>query len=73
MSSEAERRALKARLTATARLSRLKRIRKKVYLKEYCLVEQGLYKLKANKKEGSNRQEKEIALRTPVVESLIAY
>ena len=33
-------------MAASARLTRLKRVREKVRLKEWCLVEQGLRKLK---------------------------
>jgi len=42
----------------------------KVYLKELCLVKQGLYKLESKKK-GFNLKEIEIALRSPAVESLV--
>jgi len=68
---KAERRHFNARLAASAYLFHLKRVYKKIRLKELCLVKQGLYKLE-NKEKDSNLKEKETALRSSAVGSLIA-
>jgi len=44
----------KAQVSASIYLFYFKKIYKKIYLKEYYLAEQGLYKLEANKKKVSN-------------------
>ena len=44
--------AFKAQITISARLLHFKKVYKKIRLKEYYLVEQGLYKLEADKKKG---------------------
>jgi len=45
--------AFEARITILACLLHLKRVYKKVCLKEYYFIEQGLYKLEANKRDST--------------------
>jgi len=63
-------RALKMQRVAFAKVQCLQRVYKKIHLKEFYLVEQGLYKLKSKKK-NSDLKEIEIALHSLAVESLI--
>jgi len=60
-----------ARLAASACLSRLKKVRKKICLKEFYLVKQGLYKLESEER-GSSLKDLEIVLYSPVVGSSAA-
>jgi len=60
-----------ARRVTHARLIRLKKVREKVHLKEFCLVKQGLYKLESEKK-GSSLKDLETVLHSPAVGSLLA-
>ena len=60
-----------ARWATYAQLIRLKKVCKKVYLKEFCLVKQGLYKLESEER-GSSLKDLETVLYSPVVGSLIA-
>jgi len=53
------------------RLIRLKKVHKKVRLKEFCLVKQGLYKLES-KERGSSLKDLEIVLHSPAVGSSTA-
>jgi len=69
VAAKAQQRALEACLSASARLLRLKKVHKKVWLKEFRLVKQGLYKLE-NEEKGSNPKDLETVLRSPVVGSL---
>ena len=59
--------ALKAYLSASTQLICLKKVYKKVQSKKYRLVEQGLYKLKANKQKKLNN------LKAELLSTLIAY
>jgi len=61
----------KARQAAHARLICLKKVREKVYLKEFYLVKQGLYELESKKK-GSSLKDLETVLCSPAVGSSIA-
>jgi len=67
--SATQQRALNARLLTSACLLYLKRVYKKVWLKEFCLVKQGLYKLESKEK-GSSLKDPETILHSPVVGSL---
>jgi len=58
-----------ARLAAFTRLSYLKKVYKKICLKELCLIKQGLYKLES-KERGSSLKDSETVPRSPVVGSL---
>jgi len=58
-----------ARRAAYARLIHLKKVCKKVCLKEFRLVKQGLYKLE-NEKRGSSLKDLETVLYSPVMGSL---
>jgi len=69
---EEECRALKARLLAYTYLCCLKRVREKVWLKEFRLVKQGLYELES-KERGSSPKDPETVLHSPVVGSLTTF
>jgi len=60
-------------MAASAYLTCLKKVHKKIRSKEYRLVEQGLYNLKAEEaRTGSNRGGLGTAPHTPAAESLVA-
>ena len=63
----AQQQALETRLSASARLVRLEKVRKKVRSKEYRLVKQGLRELKADKQKKSN------SLKAESLGTLVAY
>jgi len=67
----AQQRTLNAYLLTSAYLLCLKRVYKKVWLKEFCLVKQGLYKLESEEK-GSSPKDLETILHSLVVGSLTA-
>ena len=56
---------------AIVKVQCLQRVRKKVWLKEFRLVKQGLYKLESEKR-GSNPKDPETVLHSPVAGSLAA-
>jgi len=64
-----ERRHFNAYLAAFTYLSYLKKVYKKIYLKELRLVKQGLYKLESKEKD-SSLKDPETVLYSPVVGSL---
>jgi len=64
----AEQRALQARMAASARLTRLEKVREKVRSKEFRLVEQGLRELEAEERKDSTQVVEETA-HTPAVVS----
>jgi len=67
-----ERRRFDARLVAFTYLSCLKKVYKKICLKELCLIKQGLYKLESKEK-GSNLKDLETVLYSLVAGSLMAF
>ena len=71
LTAEERSHAFEARIAASACLLRLKRVHKKVRLKEYRLVKQGLLELEANKR-GSTQFVMEINPSSLAVESLMA-
>jgi len=64
-------RAFKTWVAALACLFYLKKVYKKVYLKEFCFIKQGLYKLESKERD-FNYSEVEIVPSSLVVESLMA-
>jgi len=66
-----ERRRFDAHLAASARLSHLKKVHKKICLKELRLVKQGLYELESEEKDSSPK-DPETVLHSPAVGSLTA-
>jgi len=69
---EEEHRRFDARLAASAYLSYLKKVYKKIHLKELRLVKQGLYKLESEER-GSSLKDPEIVLYSLVVGSSAAF
>jgi len=67
-----ERRRFNTYLAASACLSHLKKVYKKICLKELYLVKQGFYKLESEEK-GSSLKDLETVLHSPVVGSLTAF
>jgi hypothetical protein len=57
-------------MAASARLTRLKKVRKKARLKEWRLAEQGLCKLRLEEAKKDSNQEEAETTRTPVVDPL---
>ena len=54
--------AFKAYISILVYLLYLKKILKKIYLKKYYFIKQGLYKLKANKKNLINKRRKQLSV-----------